>query len=414
MEILLSVVSGAPHNPPARTLLPVDKHEQSIQDLVCFGSSCVTWADAFARTRAGASWAAALPSPPADRSPAIYRWGHWRHRLQCRHRLQRHDCNASDPRRCPTCAALDAWAAAGSPAFNVSIAWEAVPANDANLLRQLSYQTPAGGRLGWVPPVLQRLEYRALGKLPCSDARGEDSAVVRTFFINEVTGQPFAGGTFLEMGGFDGVSESQTWALERCLGWKGVLIEAERHNFAKLLGNRPSTLNLRLAACEQHTHLSFTDHAATFARQAGVYEGDRGVPTVSVTCGPLGDYLALLDVRSIDFFSLDVEGAELQTVRSLAPRLHSGELSIGVLMVEVRGDGQRADLMRELTGAGLAYVGQVDGRATASNDIISDVYVSMKHMQKHFPRSAALRGRTALPTARVEEKVSMRAKNVPD
>ena len=33
---------------------------------------------------------------------------------------------------------------------------------------------------------------------------------------------------------------------------------------------------------------------------------------VSVACGPLGAYLSLLGVRRLDFFSLDVEGAELE------------------------------------------------------------------------------------------------------
>ena len=33
--------------------------------------------------------------------------------------------------------------------------------------------------------------------------------------------------------------------------------------------------------------------------------------TFAVPCGPLGDWLALLHLSRIDFFSLDVEGAEM-------------------------------------------------------------------------------------------------------
>ena len=36
-----------------------------------------------------------------------------------------------------------------------------------------------------------------------------------------------ARGVFVEMGALDGFDKSNTYALERCLGWDGVLIEAE-------------------------------------------------------------------------------------------------------------------------------------------------------------------------------------------
>ena len=49
-------------------------------------------------------------------------------------------------------------------------------------------------------------------------------------------------GSFVEIGANDGLSGSQTLVLERCLGWDGLLIEANPTTFATLLSSatRPS------------------------------------------------------------------------------------------------------------------------------------------------------------------------------
>ena len=39
--------------------------------------------------------------------------------------------------------------------------------------------------------------------------------------------RPFRGGTFLELGAFDGWKESNTLHLETCLGWRGILVDGQ-------------------------------------------------------------------------------------------------------------------------------------------------------------------------------------------
>ncbi len=46
------------------------------------------------------------------------------------------------------------------------------------------------------------------------------------------------GGTFLEMGALNGVQWSNTVALERVLGWRGILIEASPSSYSQLATNR--------------------------------------------------------------------------------------------------------------------------------------------------------------------------------
>ena len=90
----------------------------------------------------------------------------------------------------------------------------------------------------------------------------------------------------------------------------------------------------------------------------------------------------------------DVEGSEHMVIESL----DFSHLSLGVLIVEVRGDGQRAPIMKSLLGQGMSYVGQLVVRKTTMNDIFDDVFVNTTHLRKHFPQSRALAG-SGCPTA---------------
>lgn len=57
--------------------------------------------------------------------------------------------------------------------------------------------------------------------------------------------------TFVELGALDGKTLSNTYMLERCFGWHGLLIEGSPQNFEKLKQNRPSPNNVlrNLAIC---------------------------------------------------------------------------------------------------------------------------------------------------------------------
>eukprot|EP00967_Tisochrysis_lutea_P090124 scaffold128712_cov24-Tisochrysis_lutea.AAC.1 len=83
-------------------------------------------------------------------------------------------------------------------------------------------------RLGWVPALLpetiafprgwrlwhERNDSGRPSALPCGQSRGEDAAVIRSFFSDFETREPLRGGQFLEIGGFNGFIESTTLILE--------------------------------------------------------------------------------------------------------------------------------------------------------------------------------------------------------
>ena len=261
------------------------------------------------------------------------------------------------------------------------------------------------GRQGFVPYLLpdpqQHLSWRRFRQypkqralqvvLPCSTARGEDAAVLHSFFTDRTSGEPLRGGTFLEIGGVDGFTESNTWIFEACLGWQGVLIEAQPLAFASLKRNRPRSLNLRMAACRHDAGwVDYTSTETSTARVAGAARGQpRPERTIRVECGALGKRLLALNVRRLDFLSIDVEGAELTVAESLVA---APGISLGVVLVEVRNDGQRLQLLRLLLAKGMRYVGQIEARGTMINHVIDDVYVNLSHVRRYFPTSVALGG----------------------
>lgn len=253
-------------------------------------------------------------------------------------------------------------------------------------------------KLGWVPALLpaQSLntavgwrkyppKHRLLVDLPCSSARGEDAAVLRSFFTDRDSGAPLRDGTFLEIGGANGLEQSNSWIFEVCLGWKGVLVEAHPRFFSQLIRHRPASLNMNFAVCSPGAGwANFSAQRWTGARM--IADTETSVKTVSVQCGQVGLALSKLGVARLDFLSVDVEGAELNVLRSL----DFARLTVGVVLVEVRGDGVRPGLLRYLLHHGMRYVGQFTGRGTSINAIIDDVYVNFTHLEQYFPRSSAL------------------------
>ena len=71
---------------------------------------------------------------------------------------------------------------------------------------------------------------------------------------------------------------------------------------------------------------------------------------VEVACQPLGHLLAAHNLTHIAFFSLDVEGAELEVLRTL----DFSRVTVDVLVVEA--NARRDDVRRLLRGRGFSHV----------------------------------------------------------
>jgi FkbM family methyltransferase len=116
-------------------------------------------------------------------------------------------------------------------------------------------------------------------------------------------------GFFVDIGASDGLYLSNTYALEKKLGWNGICIEADRSRYKDLCINRTST-NVCKATRNYNGYCSFNrdalDGFVEIESQAG-----------NTKCDTLENIL--IDNNSpkmIDYMSVDIEGLEYEVLSS--------------------------------------------------------------------------------------------------
>lgn len=135
-------------------------------------------------------------------------------------------------------------------------------------------------------------------------------------------------GVFVEIGGLDGVRFSNTYWLERCLGWTGLLIEAFPQSAATCRRNRGDHC-IHTAVCEKTGYnedfVEFvgTGDGLSYEKEVGeTFNADkhfsRKKPVVErVPCKPISEIFAENGIGPIDIWSLDVENAEVKVLRTM-------------------------------------------------------------------------------------------------
>ena len=144
-------------------------------------------------------------------------------------------------------------------------------------------------------------------------------------------------GVFIEAGANDGIAQSNSYFLENKYGWNGVLVEPVPKYYEMCRrARRVNVVNCGLGPFEKDGETleilsgglmstpvgvdsallhgrSVEQHASKGAREFG------GVETQLVTTKTraLSNVLDELGIRSVDFFSLDVEGFELEVLKGL-------------------------------------------------------------------------------------------------
>ena len=146
----------------------------------------------------------------------------------------------------------------------------------------------------------------------------------------------FRGGFFIEVGANDGYSQSNTYFLENKLAWRGILIEGIPALYEECRRRRPRSTCYNCALVDnEFTSRTVTMHYAGLmsvvdgalktkeeqARhlRAGIdVQNLKSSHAVDVPARTLESILdETQDLSSIDFFSLDVEGYELNVLKGL-------------------------------------------------------------------------------------------------
>lgn len=148
-------------------------------------------------------------------------------------------------------------------------------------------------------------------------------------------------GRYLEIGGLDGVKFSNSYVFNRAFNWTGVLVEASPRNYQQLIKNRPNDLNVHAGVCENEMSLHWVEsHLAVGGFQEFAdakfqkkWWSDGQIQNAQVVKCRTLEQILLEKVGPgfyFDFFTLDVEGAELSVLRSINFDL----VGFGVIVVE--------------------------------------------------------------------------------
>lgn len=147
-------------------------------------------------------------------------------------------------------------------------------------------------------------------------------------------------GRYVEVGAYNGRAESNTRFFHECLGWEGLLIEANPIIYNALGRNRPYdhlfAFSPTCTLAEEMSNKTVPFHSIdkTTAGIEGSALRHMGQDHIKVPCGNLTPILLeLFPEGHVDFFSLDAENAEADVVE----KLDLDKVFIEIMMVENNG-----------------------------------------------------------------------------
>lgn len=142
-------------------------------------------------------------------------------------------------------------------------------------------------------------------------------------------------GFFIEVGANNGYAQSNTYYLERFKKWKGILVEPIPHLYRECVKERPSSKVFNCALTSNDFKDSYIKmrYSGLMSIVDGVFNNkkleDKHIQTgikyqenivsydIKVPARSLNSILEECEIRKIDFFSLDVEGFELEVLKGL-------------------------------------------------------------------------------------------------
>ncbi len=220
---------------------------------------------------------------------------------------------------------------------------------------------------------------------------GEDKELLDVYGFGQM-----CNGTYLEMGGLDGKRFSNSYVFHKALDWKGVLVEASPRNYANMIKERPNEIaNVNAGICSEEKDLhwvqtknrvavnGFLEFASeSFQRRWWTKEEIENAMVIkcwslkNVLKGTVGDHF------HFDFFSLDIEGAEYEALKSIDFDL----VSFGVIFVEVDGKTgpnitKNMGVRRLLTSVGYSFIREHQRSYWFENEDFGVMYGDVIHRE---------------------------------
>jgi hypothetical protein len=200
------------------------------------------------------------------------------------------------------------------------------------------------------------------------------------------------GGSYIEMGALNGVLFSNSHVFNKAFGWKGLLVELSPSNYKELVENRRDEIAVvHAAVCTNHqtVHYAAGDNQAVggiweFASPAFRNQWWKGVTLdtlPAIECSPLQDIISkhVSKEAYFDFFSLDIEGAELVALESI----DFTKVGFGIILVEVDKHNQLKNmaLRTYLEDRGYKFLQEYQRSTWFYNARFGEIYKGLLHEQ---------------------------------
>ncbi|KAK7076644.1 hypothetical protein SK128_015313 [Halocaridina rubra] len=162
-------------------------------------------------------------------------------------------------------------------------------------------------------------------------------------------------GFFIEAGALDGEFQSNSLWLEKEMGWTGLLVEPDKGSFRHLqskhrkawttntcISNRPypketihvsldfiENKNIKKVPWNHHSNSHELGVTVKMMNEAFLLASERTYSVIQ--CFPLNTYLLALNITTIDFMTLDIQGSEKDVLRNL----NWDDIKIRMMIVEI-------------------------------------------------------------------------------
>lgn len=162
--------------------------------------------------------------------------------------------------------------------------------------------------------------YQSFTKKVFFSQQGEDLLIYRNF-INKARKD----GIFLELGACDGLLYSNTMFFEKYLGFRGILIEPVKKFYNKLIKNRSNNIcyNYAISSTEDEIEIlvnnlnSAVSGIKKHMTKKFINDWHKSSTIEKAKTKTLSEIFKINKINYIDFFSLDVEGGELEVLKTI-------------------------------------------------------------------------------------------------